>query len=137
MKVFLYKYSKKILGFVEPIVYITLKVNHELKSTIVKTMSMSHDMSKGITKVLAKATMITHYRVCAQCINTIFKTHIYKLKVIPTYGKCWIVIPSVNKKQHSVFVEELEVKSWLMGIILFSYVFEQVPFSCEKVDLPP
>ena len=72
---------------------------------------MSHDMSKRITKVSAKPTMRTHYRACARWENTIFKIHIYKLKVIPTYGKCGIVIPSANKKQYSVFIEELEVKS--------------------------
>ena len=72
---------------------------------------MSHDMSKRITKVSSKPTMITHCRACAQCANTIFNIHIYKLKVIPTYGKCGIVIPSANKKQYITFVEELEVES--------------------------
>ena len=55
-------------------------------------------MSKHISKVSSKPTMRTHHRSCARCTNTIFKIHIYKLKVIPTYGKCGIVIPSANKK---------------------------------------
>ena len=96
---------------VGPIVYITLKVNHALKSTIVKTMCMSHDTSKHITKVLAKPSKRTHHRACTRWTNTIFKIHIYKLKVIPTYGKCGILIPSANKRQYSAFIEELEAKS--------------------------
>ena len=71
-------------------------------------------MSKCITKVSAKPTTITHRRAYARCANTIFKVHI-KLKIIPTYGNCGIMVPSANKTQDRAFFEELEVKSLVDG----------------------
>ena len=68
-------------------------------------------MSKHISKVSAKPTMRTRHRSRARCKNRVLKIHIYKFKVIPTYGKCGILIPSASKRKYSAFVEELEVKS--------------------------
>ena len=78
-------------------------------------MCLSRNMSKHINKCRPKPTTRSHRRACAQCANTILKIHTYKLKGIPTYGKCGIVIPSADKKQYSAFVEELEAMSLVDG----------------------
>ena len=84
-------------------------------------MCMIHDMSKHITKVSAKPTMRTEFMHYAQIQFS--RSILYKLKVIPTYGKCGIVIPSANKKQFSAYVEAIEVKTLVDGHHLIQLSF--------------